>query len=300
MSARSVARLSVKKTEVMKQLIIYRNSIKPVTSELPIRPTSMGVSTKFWTKRSLKFILEHILNSYQYNGRMFSIVTRTWNPVTGCTHFCKYCWARRLAETKLRHYSRYKDGFVPKLNPKEFRVKFKPGEFVFVSDMGDLFCEHIKDEWIDAVLRYIARFPRTYFLLLTKNPRRFLQFLDKIPSNVILGVTIETNRDDIYRKYRISLAPPPSKRYSIMRNLDWDMKFVSIEPILEFDLEEFTRWIEDISPILVYIGYDNYNNKLPEPPLHKTLKLIDRLKMVSIVVKKTMRLAWYERRRFPY
>jgi DNA repair photolyase len=28
--------------------------------------------------------------------RMFDFVTETWNPITGCSHECVYCWARRL------------------------------------------------------------------------------------------------------------------------------------------------------------------------------------------------------------
>ncbi len=74
--------------------------------------------------------------SYQIR-RKISIITRTWNPVTGCTHMCKYCWARRLAETRLRHVKRYRHGFKPRLNVEEFSKKFEPGEFIFVSDKSN-------------------------------------------------------------------------------------------------------------------------------------------------------------------
>ena len=43
------------------------------------------------------------------------------------------------------------------------------------------------------------------------------------------------------------------------------------------------------------IGYDNYNNRLPEPPLSKVLTLIERLsKSPILVIAKTLRRAWFE------
>ena len=228
--------------------------------------------------------------------KMFTIVSETWNPVTGCLHDCIYCWARKLALTKLRHSPRYREGFKPRLNPEEFKKRFRGG-VVFVSDMGDLWGDWVPDEWIRRVLNHIRRFPDTWFLFLTKNPQRYHDFLDEIPSNAILGATIETNRDRYYQEGytpRISRAPLPSRRYRAMKDLDWPLKFISIEPILDFDLDVFTRWIEEINPFMVYIGYDNYNNRLPEPSLTKTLELIKRLEDFTLVIRKTIRPAWNE------
>ncbi len=207
---------------------------------------------------------------------------------------CVYCWARRLAETKLRNTRRYKNGFKPRLNPEEFKKTFNPGEFVFVVDMGDLFCETVPDSWIRKVIEHISKFPKTHFLFLTKNPVRYRDFIGEFPPNAILGATIETNRDDLYLKHKISQAPPPSERYRAMRDLNWPKKFISIEPILDFDLEGFTQWITEIKPMIVYVGYDNYNNKLPGPPLSKTTQLIDKLLNHTLVIKKTIRRAHYE------
>jgi len=243
----------------------------------------------------LKFIFEGLLNCKTKGKRMFNVVSRTWNPVTGCLHECTYCWARRLALTKLKNRERYADGFKPKLNKEEFAIRFNEGEFIFVSDMGDLFGYFIPEEWISKVLDYVRKFPRTFFLFLTKNPIRYLEFLDKMPPNAILGATIETNRDEDYLDFSLSRAPLPSERIKAMKELPWPRKFISIEPILDFDLEIFIKDIREISPIMVYIGYDNYNNKLPEPPLQKTLELIKVLRREPmVVVEKTLRPAWYE------
>jgi hypothetical protein len=43
------------------------------------------------------------------------------------------------------------------------------------------------------------------------------------------------------------------------------------------------------------VGYDNYGNGLPEPPLQKAVSLIRFLEARGTEVRtKTLRLAWYE------
>jgi len=245
------------------------------------------------TMSMLRQFFSTILNSKK-GSKMFNIVGETWNPITGCLHYCKYCWARQLALTKLKNTQRYRDDFKPRLNEQELRKSFKGG-VVFVSDMGDIFSPGVKDEWVIRVIKHISKFPDTYFLFLTKNPTRYKDFINIMPQNAILGTTLETNRDDLYTEHHISQAPLPSIRYRAMKEIGWPLKFVSIEPILDFDLEVFTKWIKDISPFMVYVGYDNYNWKLPEPPLSKTEKLINMLSDFTLVIKKTIRPAWYEK-----
>jgi len=181
-----------------------------------------------------------------------------------------------------------------RLNESEFKKRFKRNEIVFVSDMGDLFGDFIPTTWILKVLERTRRFPDTWFLFLTKNPKRYHYFLDHFPEKALLGATIETNLDPLYSEYEISRAPKPSERYGAMAKLNWDFKFISIEPILEFELDGFVSWIREIKPRLVFIGYDNYNNRLPEPTLSETLELIEKLKCTTLVIEKTIRKAWYE------
>ncbi len=236
----------------------------------------------------------------RYEGtRMFHIVTRTWNPITGCKHYCKYCWARMLVETRLRKVTRkYAEGFVPKLHEKELDVCFKPGELVFVADMGDMFGDWVPEKWIYRVLEVVERFPQTTFLFLTKNPRRYYALKSTLclHRNAIFGATIETDLDELYIGYGISRAPLPSERIAYMKALRCLRKMVSIEPIIDFSSpRSFAEKIAEIEPEFVYIGYDNYDNRLPEPTLDKTLELIDNLRQHGITVyEKTIRKAWYE------
>ena len=162
---------------------------------------------------------------------MFNIVTETWNPVSGCLYECNYCWARELALTKLKNSQRYSKGFKPSLNETEFKKTFGKGDLIFVSDMGDLFGAFIPKEWIQKVLEHISNFPEATFLFMTKNPKRYFDFLSEIPTNTILGATIETNIDEIAQTDKISKAPSQSERYKAMKTLNWEKKIVSIEPI---------------------------------------------------------------------
>ncbi|MGC8937154.1 MAG: DUF5131 family protein, partial [Candidatus Methanomethylicaceae archaeon] len=185
----------------------------------------------------------------------------------------------------------YKNGFISKLNEDELKKKFNGG-IVFVSDMGDMFAETVPDDWIVRVLDHVRKFPSTEFLFLTKNPRRYHEFLDLFPENSMLGATVETDDDSLAKA--VSKAPPPSDRLEAMYLLKWDKKFISVEPIMEFT-DYFPIKIAETKPSMVFVGYDNYGNGLPEPSLQWTMWLMDELERRGIEVRrKTIRPAWYE------
>jgi len=245
-------------------------------------------------------------------SRMFKSVTRTWNPEVGCLHGCIYCWARELATTKLKNSPRYRDGFKPNFFPNELKKRFKPGEFVFVSSMGDLFGWWVPREWIESVLTTIAKWPETTFLLQTKNPFRFRNFVGELPQNVYLGTTIETTSylhaiDEQLGRQSIVLVEPgkitwaqdPIDRYFAMTEpcLQRFRKFLSIEPIMDFDLEEMVQWISEIRPGIVELGADNYGNNLPEPPWSKVEALLARLREICPEVKEKEGLERLKERR---
>ena len=221
-------------------------------------------------------------------NRMFNFIMKTWNPVVGCRHDCCYCWARKLAETKLKKIERYKNGFTPKLIDKELSKRFK-NEIVFVSDMGDLWGEWVPKEWILAVLDATKRSSKTNFFFLTKNPDRYLELLNLIPTNAILGATIETNRNtSTYSK-----APLPEDRVKAMQELRYRCSnniMVSVEPIMDFDLFNFLDSIKRIQPNFVVIGKDNYRNNLIEPDLEKILSFVHELEdFTKVILKKGLR-----------
>jgi len=154
--------------------------------------------------------------------------------------------------------------------------------------MGDVaFCEPV---WMQQILARIKQLPDRTFLIQSKNPSIFRGY--RFPENVLLGTTIETDRSNLYQG--ISRAPLPSQRYSAMLKLRHPRKIVTVEPILDFDVEILEEWISDIGPETCYVGYDSKKNFLPEPELSKVKALMKKLKETTNVRAKTIRRAWWQ------
>jgi hypothetical protein len=130
---------------------------------------------------------------------------------------------------------------------------------------------------IAIVKRHNRKHPGTTYYLQSKRPEYFAQFLKELPESLSLVTTLETNRDDGYE--RISKAPPPSERYRQFLNLDYPRKVVTIEPIMQFDLDVFTGWICQIQPEYVWLGFNSKPDKveLPEPSETKVQTFMRRL-----------------------
>jgi len=85
-------------------------------------------------------------------------------------------------------------------------------------------------------------------------------------------------------------SPSPRRRSDAMRYLNsWNYRFdtfVTIEPIMDFDLEPMVELIKRCGPRQVNIGADSGNNHLPEPTADKLLALIDELSKFTTIAKK--------------
>lgn len=207
---------------------------------------------------------------------MFPFITKTWNPVGGeCRINCGYCWAKKLVKQKGGRLQEKYSG-PAKLYTNELSKKFSEKQSVFVSDMRDLFEPNVPSEAIKPVLNLIRKSPAK-FLLLTKNPERYLEF--DLPENCVAGATIETD-----------LGFGRMERILAMRKVRHP-KMICIEPIMNFT-DDFPYKIASLKPAFVAVGYDNYNNGLVEPSLNRTKDLIAVLKDWSIqVYEKTLREA---------
>ncbi len=231
--------------------------------------------------------------------RMYKEAKKTWNPVVGCLHDCSYCKPSFQAQVKrvgvvfgCKDCMEYKPHFHPERlqNLEKKLPKTRGDEFIFLCDTGD-WC-FAKPEWRRQILEAVKKLKDRTFLIQSKNPAVFKE--DSFPENVILGITLETNRDELCQA--VSKAPPPSKRYKDFSAVNHPRKIVTVEPIMDFDLEILADWITEISPLCTYIGYNSRKKpKLPEPPLIKTISLIETLEKRNIPVRrKLLRKAWNE------
>lgn len=188
----------------------------------------------------------------------------TWNFVTGCKHFCPYCYARRIAR-------RRGDTFEPKFHPERLDqpLRVKKPSIIFAVDMGDLFGGWVPREWIEAGLSVMRKAYWHTFLLLTKNPKRYLEF--QFPRNVWIGTTIDTHKR--------------------LQNLKWllqadaTIKFISFEPLLEIIDADLTGvdWI--------IIGAQTKPEiQPPDGAVEKLLSQADRLN-IPVFMKDNLRFS---------
>ena len=227
--------------------------------------------------RNVIVILWWIKMLNKQKGNMYPWVTHTWNPIKGkCPHDCSYCYMKRFPQPKLH------------LDEKELKTDLGKGNFIFVGSSCDIFADGVNIIWVHNVLEHCYNFDNTY-LFQSKNPYRFINLIGAFPEKTILGTTIETNRN-----FEIGNAPNSYARKCFMMELrTYDINYkrmVSIEPILDFDLDIFVKWIQEIKPEFVSIGADSKGHNLPEPSWDKVQALIKELrKFTEVKIKDNLK-----------
>lgn len=216
------------------------------------------------------------------------------SPHVGCEFGCTYCIPSFQRQLKRRRKSCEKCYTYEPHMHWERLAKAPPRtndrEFIFMCHTGDFSFAQPQEQ--QAIADWMAKYFDRTFLLHSKDPGCFNDI--KFSDNVILGTTMETNRAYLAKEY--SKAPSPYHRANRLQKIDHPRKEITIEPILDFDLDGFMRMIRSVNPEFVYIGYDTKNCKLKEPSLLMTKKLIKALKVAyEIEVReKTIRKAWWE------
>jgi DNA repair photolyase len=217
---------------------------------------------------------------------MYSDSITQWSVGQGCLFGCKYClksFQRQAKRQKNRCLQCY--NFTPHFHPERLKTSLpntSGDQFIWVWSSGDF--SFAKPEWMEQILTRIHQKSRKQFFFQTKDPSVFPKY--DWPENVWHGITLETNRDEGYDL--ISKAPPPTKRV-INASYGRYVDVITIEPIMEFDLDIFVNFVKMLHPMRVYIGYDTKKSNLPEPPLKKTRQLIEELQKFVKVKPKLLR-----------
>lgn len=209
-------------------------------------------------------------------GNMYSWITHTWNPIKGeCPHGCTYCYMKRWGKQK-----------PVRLDEKELKTNLGSGNFIFVGSSCDMFAKGISDFWILQILSVMEKFDNKY-LLQTKNPERLLTYIDAcvVSDKCTVCTTIES---DMYYAGIMKDSPQPMQRSIAMQEISNVVDtYVTIEPILDFNLEHMVKMIRRCNPKQVNIGADSGNNYLPEPSKEKLLALIEALQEFTVIDRKT-------------
>jgi hypothetical protein len=163
--------------------------------------------------------------------------------------------------------------YIPHSHPERLDVKLPHttgDEFIWAFSSCDI--SFMKLRLVDKVLGIIRKNPDRTFLFQTKDPKCYHNFIP-FPSNLSLGITLETNDDILYKNKRISNAPSPSERVDDFARIYHPHKWITIEPILRFNLRQMLSYCRRINPERIYMGYDTKNTKLPEPTYYEFKKL---------------------------
>jgi protein gp37 len=156
----------------------------------------------------------------------------TWNPVRGCTKIspgCKHCYAETFAE-RFRGVKGhpYEQGFDLRLVPEKLAepLRWRAPKMIFVNSMSDLFHDEVPDNYIVTVAQVMATAKWHTYQVLTKRSERLRRLLNtKLrfsaeQQHIWWGVSVED------KKYGLP-------RIEDLRNANAEVRFLSVEPLLE-------------------------------------------------------------------
>jgi len=210
-------------------------------------------------------------------GNMYPWVTHTHCHLGGqCPHECSYCYVDHFPYGRPAKYK----GEL-RLIEKEFSADYGSGNTIFIENCNDMFAEKVPQHFINKIIYHCLKFPGNTYVFQTKNPARYLTMDALFPDNSLFGCTIETNR---YIASVMGNAPIPYERYFAMEKLQ-AIKFITIEPILDFDVDILSSWIDQIRPEFVNIGADSKKHNLPEPSADKINALIAEIQKAGIEIR---------------
>jgi protein gp37 len=220
----------------------------------------------------------------------------TWNPFVGCSRVsagCKNCYAFQVHDMRHKAWKSGKKLPIQYAQPfttlQFFTARFteplrwKAPRRIFVNSMSDLFHESVPFEFIEKIWSTMAICPQHTFQILTKRPRRMLDFFEWMKEgmraagldewwkgayalpNVHLGVSVEDQR-------------AADERIPLLLQVPAAARFLSCEPLLGLvDLRKFlitSRFKENYDALVRQCGGEDripenlrWNGVLP-PALH--------------------------------
>lgn len=227
------------------------------------------------------------------SGNMYENVV-TWNPLAGeCIHKCSYCYM----ETMRKRYNNPKWCGEPRIDEKALDgFKPKRGATVFVQSINDLFAKNVPDIMIDQIVskaREYAELSGAQFLFQSRNVRRMSYWANgwhdnRLPEGSLVGTTVESDNDTI----TCGMYSATARCEWLRLVIDGYTKFVTIEPIMRFDLWNLLALIQQSDATRVHIGANSKGGAAyPEPTAEEVLALIGELEASGIQVIQKSNLA---------
>lgn len=226
------------------------------------------------------------------DGNMYDFITHSWNTIKGrCLHNCSYCYMKK-------HNKNLPDIHI---DDDEFKTDLGEGRFIFVGSGIDLFANDIPENWILKTLDHCYNANNKLFgdknkyMFQSKNPRRIIDFIKHpVFQDSVICTTIETNK---WIPEVMNGSPRIEDRVSAMEEIAalGYRTYVTVEPIMEFDLEEMIDCIRRCKPIQVNFGKNsNWKVSIPQPngkgTKSRVIKLIEEVAKFTdkVTIKKNM------------
>ncbi len=161
-------------------------------------------------------------------GEGVSWAAWTYNPITGCLHGCKFCYARAITA---RFPAAFPAGFEPLFHTERLAAPYNTTIPVkhqtdpawkrcFVCSMADMFGRWVPRDWIDQILLGEHANPQWEYLHLTRFPDRYTE-LELIPPTAWLGTSVDEQK-------RVRIA-----ERAMAAVTDSKVKWLSLEPLRE-------------------------------------------------------------------
>src|SRR4030042_3576065 len=163
-----------------------------------------------------------------------------WNPTVGCTKVssgCKNCYSERMFE-RFHPGEKFSDVkcLVERLDQPLF---WKKPSRIFVDSMSDLFHEKVPSTFIDQVFWIMMMAPIHTFIILTKRPKRMMEWINKDYQNPLPNVWLLVSVED---------QPSADERIPWLLRTPAAVRGVSVEPMLgPIDLSPKDRLVESLS-----------------------------------------------------
>ena len=222
-------------------------------------------------------------------GNMYEWVTHTHSHLLGkCPHGCHYCYVQAMAKRFPVMKERYSGEL--RLDPKSLRVDYGEDKTIFIDHLNDLFAAAVLPEFIDLVVGHCAAFPKNAYVFQSKNPGKMNEYVMPLRNRVkglILGTTIESNR---WHECMGNSLSPFRRTIGIEKCRHNFETFITIEPILDFDLKEFCEMLRFARPDFINIGADSKGHGLDEPSYDKIMALVEDMNYAGIEIRKKVNL----------
>lgn len=238
-----------------------------------------------------KFEFKKIFIMQKTTGNMYGFIDRTYNPIRHpeCSHKCSYCYMKGITR-------RFGKNTTMQLSQKELNTRLGSDKAIFVGSSTDMFAADVPKDWITKALDHLYAFPGNRYLLQTKNPARFMEFVNHplftdCRDSVVFCTTIESDLD--YPD--VSKAPSIGERIVAMQEIAalGFLTMVTAEPIMKFtDADSFASLIASVNPCQVNIGANTSRSvKLSEPSKVEVEALITALQSLGMNVHQKSNLS---------